>query len=491
MTTDQGSEAPQHAARPTGAEVLTASDLARHYDAHYFQTYHGGAYVRGEPWLSAFAGMADGIVREIRPGSALDVGCAIGLLVEALRERGVEAHGVDVSEYAIGQVHDDVKPYCRVGSLLDAPTGRYDLVVCYEVLEHLPPEDADRAVGNLCQLSEDILFSSSADEFDEDTHVNARPMAYWAGLFAKHGFIRDVEFDPIGVHHKAAVRFRRTAEPPHRIVAGFERMLWRLSQENADLRLRALETRQRMSEQARALAEKATATADVAALELTIAEQTVHLDAQAERLRFMSDRESDLRALLHDAHEQLLKRDEDLVPMQRELTERAKVIDELDRVLKERTAWAERTVAEAEERGRVIDDLQRALDEQHAAVTAAVMVQQDLAALRPLVDERTAWAERLVAEAEARGRVIDDLQRLVDERTAWAERMVAEAEARGRVIESLQRQLQERDRLLNAARQGMKGRRDVSKEALAVAARLDRRPVRLLVRGYRRLRRLV
>jgi hypothetical protein len=61
--------------------------------------------------------------------------------------------------------------------------------------------------------------------------------------------------------------------------------------------------------------------------------------------------------------------------------------------------------------------------------------------LRTALEERTAWAERMVAEAEARGAVIDELREALNERTAWAERMVAEAEARGAVIEELQRAL--------------------------------------------------
>jgi len=85
------------------------------FDATYFATGCGLPYERNAHWLGFFGGIADRIVREINPRTALDAGCAMGFLVEALRERGVEAYGVDISEYAISQVHPSVKPYLPAG----------------------------------------------------------------------------------------------------------------------------------------------------------------------------------------------------------------------------------------------------------------------------------------------------------------------------------------------------------------------------------------
>jgi hypothetical protein len=42
--------------------------------------------------------MADGIKLRVDPGSALDVGGAHRLLVKALRDRGIDADGFDVSD---------------------------------------------------------------------------------------------------------------------------------------------------------------------------------------------------------------------------------------------------------------------------------------------------------------------------------------------------------------------------------------------------------
>jgi 2-polyprenyl-3-methyl-5-hydroxy-6-metoxy-1,4-benzoquinol methylase len=176
-------------------------------------------------------------VTQIKPRSVFDAGCAFGFLVESLRDRGVDAYGVDVSEYAIGQVRDDIKPYCRVGSVTDELDRDFDLITCIEVLEHVDADTAQRAIDNFCRHTADVLFSSTPTDYTEPTHQNVRATAYWAGSFARRGFLRDVDFDaePI-LFNGWATRFRRNEEPLERVVAGYERLLWRLKDENHQLR---------------------------------------------------------------------------------------------------------------------------------------------------------------------------------------------------------------------------------------------------------------
>src|SRR5438105_293935 len=115
----------------------------KNYFAHYLNSTKKGtlAYERNEHWQRFFGTIADHIVNDIGPRTVLDAGCAMGFLVEALRDRGVEAYGVDISDYAISQVRSDVKPYCKVGSITEPLDSKYDLIVSIEVLEHLNPED--------------------------------------------------------------------------------------------------------------------------------------------------------------------------------------------------------------------------------------------------------------------------------------------------------------------------------------------------------------
>lgn len=177
---------------------LARTDPARLYDAAYYRSgcsLEGyDAYGRHEPWLSFFGNAADRIVRRYQPRTAIDIGCAFGLLVEALCDRGVDAYGVDVSPYAVSNARDDMADRLWVQSVVDpipvfSGAERYDLAICIEVLEHLPPEQAEAAIANICSISDRVLFSSSPDDFDEPTHFNVLPASDWLTLFAACGFV--------------------------------------------------------------------------------------------------------------------------------------------------------------------------------------------------------------------------------------------------------------------------------------------------------------
>jgi 2-polyprenyl-3-methyl-5-hydroxy-6-metoxy-1,4-benzoquinol methylase len=223
------------------------------YDHYYYSQYltrEGDlAYDRREEhWLKFFGAIADRTVLEIAPKTVLDAGCAMGFLVEALRDRGVEAYGVDISEYAVSQVRQDIQPFCVLGSVTDAfPRERYDLVFCIETLEHLEPRDAERAVANICSHTDDVIFTSSPTHYKEVSHLNVRPPEYWAQLFGSHGLFRDPDHDVSAFVAPWAVRFRRRGDPPARIAAGYERLHWLLKTENRELRELAIEQQSRLA----------------------------------------------------------------------------------------------------------------------------------------------------------------------------------------------------------------------------------------------------
>ena len=179
------------------------------YNQEYYHTDCGPIpYEEPEQWEIFFGAIADRIVQDLRPRTVLDAGCAMGYLVAALRERGVEAYGIDISDYAICCVREDIRPYCAVGSLLDPlPEGlpeQYDVVVTIEVLEHLYADAGKKAIQNLCSLADTVIFSSSPDDFTEKTHLNVQQREYWARLFAENGFYDDLNYRPTYITYHAA-----------------------------------------------------------------------------------------------------------------------------------------------------------------------------------------------------------------------------------------------------------------------------------------------
>lgn len=178
------------------------------FDEYYFANCCGRPYQKDDVWMAFFGGIADAIVARIRPKRVLDAGCAMGFLVEALRQRGVEAYGFDISSYAIANVPSPVKDYCWQAKVSDELEGHFDLIVCQEVFPHVPLEDAEAAVGNFCRHSNDVIFSSNPDYPPNPRHVNLQPPEHWDEVFARHRFYPDKSFDA-GFLTPWAVRFRK------------------------------------------------------------------------------------------------------------------------------------------------------------------------------------------------------------------------------------------------------------------------------------------
>jgi GT2 family glycosyltransferase/2-polyprenyl-3-methyl-5-hydroxy-6-metoxy-1,4-benzoquinol methylase len=203
--------------------------LSELYDSEYYAEYDGGvSYTRSEPhWISFFAEVADNIVKKIAPTTSFDAGCAIGMLVEALRKRGVDARGIDLSSWAIDQVPEGLRPYCQVGSITEPIGGHYDLITCIEVLEHLPASEAETVIDNFCAHADSVLFSSTPDDFEDPTHLNVETTSYWAELFARRGFFRDPDHDAAYLAPQA-ILFRKAGGSQH-LVADYERVLWQIN----------------------------------------------------------------------------------------------------------------------------------------------------------------------------------------------------------------------------------------------------------------------
>jgi SAM-dependent methyltransferase len=88
--------------------------------------------------------------------SSLDVGCATGFVVEALRELGVVARGVDVSQYAVDHAAPGARGHIGRADLrrgLPFSDGQFELVTALETLEHLDQRDIPRALAELRRVT--------------------------------------------------------------------------------------------------------------------------------------------------------------------------------------------------------------------------------------------------------------------------------------------------------------------------------------------------
>jgi len=95
-------------------------------------------------------------IMELNPKKVLEIGVGNGFVSKYLKERGVNVITLDIDER--------LKPDA-VGSVLDIPFSEssFDVVTCYEVLEHLPYENFKKALSEIFRVSKSYAILSLPD----------------------------------------------------------------------------------------------------------------------------------------------------------------------------------------------------------------------------------------------------------------------------------------------------------------------------------------
>jgi SAM-dependent methyltransferase len=123
--------------------------------------------------------------------SIVEVGCGTGeWLAEAQRQgitdvKGIEGPWGDSDNLAIDSSRIACIDYTQPFTIDD----RFDLALCMEIAEHLPPERAASFVGDLCQLAPVVAFSAAIPFQGGVGHVNEQWPDYWERHFAAAGYV--------------------------------------------------------------------------------------------------------------------------------------------------------------------------------------------------------------------------------------------------------------------------------------------------------------
>lgn len=108
----------------------------------------------------------------------LDIGSGRGETVEYAQSQGIEAHGLDIVE--------ELNP--TYTSFNQIPI-RYDVVTCYDVLEHIPPQELMRFLDNVFDRGAKRYFLTvSANKAEKDgmtLHLSIHPPGWWEDQFDK------------------------------------------------------------------------------------------------------------------------------------------------------------------------------------------------------------------------------------------------------------------------------------------------------------------
>ncbi len=125
------------------------------------------------------------------PESLIDVGCGDGHLVRMSAAAGVLAFGVDVAlpapsvpSHGVLLQGDLTKPW---GESLEPA----EMVLCWEVAEHLPAAAAETLCDTLARLTKaggKLLFTAAVPGQGGAGHLNEQPHTYWRSKLAARGY---------------------------------------------------------------------------------------------------------------------------------------------------------------------------------------------------------------------------------------------------------------------------------------------------------------
>jgi SAM-dependent methyltransferase len=109
--------------------------------------------------------------------TVLDLGCGDGIISNTLVEQGIRTIGIDISNVAL----QHFRGTGIIGSInaLPFPDSYFDLVLCAEVLEHLPPQIYRNALNEIERIAKwYILITTPNEEYLPANYVKCQKCGY-------------------------------------------------------------------------------------------------------------------------------------------------------------------------------------------------------------------------------------------------------------------------------------------------------------------------
>ena len=202
----------EHLLRPdasTWLEEYKQTEVFARLQVFYGHDYHNASAPFGLGhwlWKERWQQSAENTLAAIRElggdvRTCLEVGTGRGSVVMELRDLGVDAWGTDISEWCAANPLPEVDGFISAASVCSIPLADrgVDLVVAFDVLEHVPADFLDMAIDEVTRVAkewvvvtvpnpapgEEVMLTSVGPEVN---HYIGQPPEVWASWFRRRGF---------------------------------------------------------------------------------------------------------------------------------------------------------------------------------------------------------------------------------------------------------------------------------------------------------------
>jgi len=173
----------RRAAEITGDWIRRCRRLPLHYRKNDF--------ARRLKYQPAYPPLADSLVKHLDFETVLDLGCGNGFLLAPLVGAGKAARGIELSADVRDALPENIRGLVDIGDFAES-SGKYDLVCCVEVAEHIVSSRSIELVRTVCARAKKWAYFSAAPPGQWGRgHINCRPQKDWIGWFEREGWTYD------------------------------------------------------------------------------------------------------------------------------------------------------------------------------------------------------------------------------------------------------------------------------------------------------------